>query len=97
MIPDHVICPLHSPDDWRVYVYGDKVERRCLACRRARQAKTHNNGDRCRKGGHLKTPWTWRRYGPNQHGRCLTCQYERQRARQPIRSQQQRERRRNAA
>jgi hypothetical protein len=92
--PDLTGCPFHGNEDYRVYRYADgRIERRCLVCRRNRQAATHNNGDRCRKRGHLKTPWTWRRYGPHQHGRCLLCQYERQRERQPIRSEQQRLRR----
>jgi hypothetical protein len=82
ILPDTIICTFHDPADWRVYRYSDgRIERRCLACRRDRHSPTHNNGERCRKGGHLKTPFTWRRYGPHQHGRCLTCQYERQRQR----------------
>ncbi len=27
---------------------------------------------------YLKTPFTWRYYGPKQFGRCLPCQYARQ-------------------
>jgi hypothetical protein len=63
-----------------VYQYSSgRIEKRCLACRRERANKTHNGGERCRKRGHLKTPYTWRHYGPRQFGRCLPCQYERQR------------------
>ena len=78
--PDLLGCPEHGLEDFVVYQYrSGRIERRCLACYRERQAKTHNGGLRCRKAGHLKTPWTWRRYGPTQHGRCLTCQYARRR------------------
>jgi len=80
MMPDLVGCPEHGLRDFVVYTYPNRVERRCLACQRNKTARTHNNGDRCRKGGHLKTPWTWRRYGPHQFGRCLPCQYAKRRA-----------------
>ena len=82
--PDLRGCAEHGTTDFVLYRYrSGRTERRCLACRRAREAKTHNNGPRCRKAGHLKTPWTWRRYGPEQHGRCLACQYERRRSPTP--------------
>jgi hypothetical protein len=76
-------------EDYRVYHYKTRVERRCLVCRRSKEAATHNNGERCRKAGHLKTPWTWRRYGRLQNGRCLPCQYERGRVRRAIREAEQ--------
>ena len=79
--PDFLGCPIHGLADWQIYRWSNRVERRCLACRRERSAKTHNFGDRCRKNGHLKTPWTWRYYGPNKYGRCLPCQYARDRER----------------
>ena len=80
--PDWTGCYVHGLEDWVLYRYSSgRIERRCLACRREQSAETHNFGDRCRKRGHLKTPWTWRHYGPAKHGRCLTCQYERQRDR----------------
>lgn len=78
MIPDLRGCPEHGPDEWRLYKYKNgRTERRCLACQRNKQAATHYNGPSCHRG-HLKTPWTWRRYGPSRFGRCLPCQYERQ-------------------
>jgi hypothetical protein len=80
ILPDHYGCDRHDPKEMVVYTYkSGRVEKRCLACRRERNNATHNGGDRCRKGGHLKTPFTWRHYGPRQFGRCLPCQYERQR------------------
>ena len=76
-VPDLRGCQEHGLRDWAVYRYASgRTEQRCLACYRERNARTHNNGPRCRKAGHLKTPWTWRRYGPHQFGRCLPCQYE---------------------
>jgi hypothetical protein len=82
ILPDHVAygCPVgHDPKDFVVYTYRDgRTEKRCLACRRERNNEQHNGGDRCRKAGHLKTPYTWRRYGPKKFGRCLPCQYARQ-------------------
>lgn len=71
--PDLAGCPEHGLTDWRVYHYPDRTQQTCLVCRRERESATHNNGPRCRKAGHLKTPWTWRHYGPRQFGRCLTC------------------------
>ena len=66
-------CVTHGTKEWVLYKYrSGRTERRCLACRRDKTAKTHNGGPRCRRG-HLKTPWTWRRY--NGVARCLTCQY----------------------
>lgn len=67
ILPDHYGCPLHDPKEYVVYTYkSGRIEKRCLACRRERHNKTHNGGERCRKGGHLKTPFTWRHYGPRQ-------------------------------
>jgi len=85
VIPDGIICQTHSPDDWRLYQYKNgRTERRCLGCQRAKS--TYNVwGPRCRRG-HLKTPWTWRHYGPKQTGRCLPCQYEDRKRRAQCRS-----------
>jgi len=78
--PDLRGCDIHSLEDWRLYQYkSGRIEKRCLVCCREKSATHHNNGPRCRRG-HLKTPWTWRRYGSRQWGRCLTCQYEKRRA-----------------
>lgn len=88
ILPDHYGCDLHDPKDMVVYQYtSGRIEKRCLACRRERANATHNGGDRCRKGGHLKTPFTWRYYGPRQFGRCLPCQYARQKEKRTTNAQ----------
>lgn len=86
ILPDHNGCDTHGSGDMALYRYrSGRIEKRCLACRRERANATHNNGDRCKKSGHLKTVWTWRYYGPKQFGRCLLCQYERQRQKKALR------------
>jgi hypothetical protein len=74
--PDLLGCPEHGLADWSTY--GAERRSYCRACRRARESATHFGGPRCQRG-HLKTPWTWRLYSAG--FRCLTCEYERRRAR----------------
>lgn len=68
MIADGV-CSVHR-EPYVMYDRGRFIEKRCLACQRARQSATHFGGPRCRRG-HLKTPWSWRTYGGKV--RCVSC------------------------
>jgi hypothetical protein len=63
------ICLEHPVSE--VSIYGAERRKYCRACRREKEHKTHRHQPRCGRG-HLKTPWTWRRYKSG--FRCLRCQ-----------------------